>query len=110
MHELGLTEIELGNEVYFHGSTPWEYAAQYRAAHEALAGTGITLIADAWTDTPKPNGEWSQWEYGGGWCVLFVQSARVCSRRLELPPLRPDERADGFGSAPIRRAGQRSRG
>lgn len=97
MHELGLTEIELGNEVYFHGSTPWEYAAQYRAAHEALAGSGITLIADAWTDTPKPNGQWSQWEYGGGWCVLFVQTLGYVPDAWSFHPYGP-MKADGFGS------------
>jgi hypothetical protein len=97
MHELGLTEIELGNEVYFHGSTPWEYAAQYRAAHEALAGSGITLIADAWTDTQKANGQWSDWEYGGGWCVLFVQSLGYIPDAWSFHPYGP-MKADGFGS------------
>jgi hypothetical protein len=97
MHELGLTEIELGNEVYFHGSTPSEYAAQYRAAHEALAGTGITLIADAWTDTQKSNGQWSDWEYGGGWCVVFVQSLGYVPDAWSFHPYGP-MKADGFGS------------
>jgi len=97
MHELGLTEIELGNEVYFHGSTPSEYAAQYRAAHEALAGSGITLIADAWTDTQKSNGQWSDWEYGGGWCVVFVQALGYVPDAWSFHPYGP-MKADGFGS------------
>jgi hypothetical protein len=104
MHELGLTEIELGNEVYYNGSTAWEYAAQYKAAHEALAGTGITLIADAWTDTPKPNGEWSQWEAGGGWCVLFVQALGYVPDEWSFHPYGPMS-ADGFGAAGIYRTG-----
>jgi hypothetical protein len=97
MRELGLTEVELGNEVYFHGSTPPEYAAQYRAAHEALAGDGITLIADAWTDTPLPSGGWSQWEFGGGWCVLFVQALGYVPDAWSFHPYGPMN-ADGFGS------------
>jgi len=97
MRELGLTEIELGNEVYFAGSTPAEYAAQYRAAHEALAETGITLIADAWTDTPEPDGEWSRWEAGGGWCVLFVQALGYVPDAWSFHPYGPMS-ADGFGS------------
>jgi hypothetical protein len=97
MRELGLTEIELGNEVYFHGSTPPEYAAQYAAAHEALAGDGITLIADAWTDTPLPDGEWSQWERGGGWCVLLVQALGYVPDAWSFHPYGPMS-ADGFGS------------
>ncbi len=97
MHELGLTEIELGNEVYYNGSTAWAYAAQYRAAHEALAGSGITLIADAWTDTPKPNGEWSQWETGGGWCVMFVQALGYVPDAWSFHPYGAMS-ADGFGS------------
>jgi hypothetical protein len=97
MRELGLTELELGNEVYFHGSTPWEYAAQYRAAHEALAGTGITLIANAWIDTTKPNGEWSQWENNGGWCVLFVEALGFVPDAWSFHAYGP-MKADGFGS------------
>jgi hypothetical protein len=97
MRELGLTEVELGNEVYFHGSTPAEYAAQYAAAHEALAGDGITLIADAWGDTPLPGGGWSQWEAGGGWCVLFVQALGYVPDSWSFHPYGPMS-ADGFGS------------
>jgi hypothetical protein len=98
MHELGLTEIELGNEVYYNGSTAWAYAAQYRAAHEALAGSGITLIANAWTDTPKPNGEWSDWETGGGWCVMFVQALGYVPDAWSFHPY-GTMGADGFGSS-----------
>jgi hypothetical protein len=97
MRELGLTEMELGNEVYYHGSTPAEYAAQYRAAHEALAGTGITLIADAWVDTQEPDGEWSRWESGGGWCVLFVQALGYVPDAWSFHPYGPMN-ADGFGT------------
>jgi hypothetical protein len=97
MRELGLSEIELGNEVYYHGSTPAEYAAQYRAAHEALLGSGITLIADAWTDAPQANGEWSRWEAGGGWCVLFVQALGYVPDAWSFHPYGPMNAA-GFGS------------
>jgi hypothetical protein len=97
MRELGLTEVELGNEVYLHGSTPPEYAAQYAAAHEALAGDGITLIADASTDTLLPDGEWSQWERGGGWCVLLVQELGYVPDAWSFHPYGPMS-ADGFGS------------
>jgi hypothetical protein len=98
MHELHLTQIELGNEVYYHGSTPWGYAAQYKAAHEALAGSGIALIADAWTDAQKSNGQWSDWEAGGGWCVLFVQSLGYVPDAWSFHPYGPMS-ADGFGSS-----------
>jgi hypothetical protein len=101
MRELGLTEIELGNEVYYNGSTPAAYAAQYRAAHEALAGTGITLIANAWTDTERPNGEWSQWESKGGWCVLFVEALGYVPDAWSFHPYGPMS-ADGFGSGASR--------
>jgi hypothetical protein len=96
MRELGLKDIELGNEVYYHGTKAWEYAGQYKAAHEALAGTGIALIADAWTDAPKPNGEWSQWESGGGWCVLFVDALGYVPDAWSFHPYGPMT-ADGFG-------------
>jgi hypothetical protein len=97
MHELGLTEIELGNEVYYNGSAPAEYALQYRAAHEALAGSGITLIADAWIDAQKPNGEWSDWEAHGGWCVLFVDALGYVPDAWSFHPYGPMN-ADHFGS------------
>ena len=41
---LGVSEIEFGNEVYYNGSTPQSYAAQYAAAHNALKGLRITLL------------------------------------------------------------------
>jgi hypothetical protein len=97
MRELGLSEIELGNEVYYHGSTPAEYAAQYSAAHEALAGSGITLIADAWTDAAEPNGEWSQWESHGGWSVLVVRALGYIPDAWSFHAYGPMS-ADGFGS------------
>ncbi len=96
LQELGLTELELGNEVYYHGSDPESYAADYRAAHEALAGSDITLIADAWTDS-LPHGEWSQWESGGGWCVLFVKALGYVPDAWSFHPYGPMN-ADGFGS------------
>jgi hypothetical protein len=73
MRELDLSELELGNEVYYHGSTAVEYAAQYRAAHEALAGTGASLIADLWGDYYTGT-EWSQVEAGRGWFVDFCKA------------------------------------
>jgi hypothetical protein len=73
LHELGLTELELGNEVYYHGSTAVEYAAQYRAVHEALAGSGISLLANLWGDYYTGT-EWSQVESGRGWFVDFCKA------------------------------------
>jgi hypothetical protein len=73
MRELDLSELELGNEVYYHGSTAVEYAAQYRAAHEALAGTGVSLMADLWGDYYTGT-EWSQVEAGRGWFVDFCKA------------------------------------
>jgi hypothetical protein len=46
---LGLNEIEFGNEVYY-GESAASYAAQYNAAHVAVAGLSITLLATATTD------------------------------------------------------------
>src|ERR1700722_403168 len=67
MEPLGLTEIELGNEAYFADSfNATEYAAEYKVAHAALAGDGITLIADLWDDSQTPkaliqgNGGWGK--------------------------------------------------
>jgi len=74
MRALGLTQLEFGNEVYFHGTRPTEYAAQYKAAHEALEGSGITLIANGYGDYQRPDGSWSQVEGGKGWCVDFVRA------------------------------------
>ena len=52
------------------------------AAKEALAGLGITLIADAWGDylnTEKGQGHeyWSQVRDGGGWWVDFVNDVKA---------------------------------
>jgi len=70
MKPLGLTEIEVGNEVYYgNGYNPTEYAAQYKAAHEALAGTGIKALADLYGDIGS-----SRVEGGGGWAVLMVNA------------------------------------
>jgi hypothetical protein len=41
---LGLTEIEFGNEVYYQENAA-TYAAQYDAAHQAVAGMGVKLLA-----------------------------------------------------------------
>jgi hypothetical protein len=98
MRELGLSEIELGNEVYYHGSTPVSYAAQYRAAHEALVGSSVTLIADGGMDAIKPNGEWSQWESGGGWNVMVVEALGYVPDAWSVHPYGPMN-ADGFGDA-----------
>ena len=69
---LGLHEIEFGNEVYYNGSTPQAYAAQYAAAHAAVAGLGITLIANAWGDYQTADGSWSQMSAGNGWIHDFI--------------------------------------
>jgi hypothetical protein len=65
MKPLGLTEIELGNETYFeNGFNATEYAAEYKVAHAALAGDGITLIANLWDDSRTPK---TSIESNGGW-------------------------------------------
>ena len=69
---LGLHEIEFGNEVFSNGSTPQSYAAQYAAAHAAIAGLGITLIANSEGDYELANGNWSQDAGGGGWIHDFI--------------------------------------
>ena len=46
LQPLGLDEIEFGNEVYY-AETAQTYGAQYAAAHAALAGMGIKLLAVA---------------------------------------------------------------
>lgn len=73
MKPLGLTEIEFGNEVYYHGSQPAEYAAQYKVAHETLAGTGIKLLANAYGDW-FTGSSWSHTKSGGGWCGLLTNA------------------------------------
>jgi len=98
MKELGLTEVELGNEVYYHSSTPAEYAAQYAAAHKVLAGTGIKLLADVWTDAyDEATGKWSQWESSGGWGVMFVHALGYVPDAWSFHAYGPMT-ADGFGS------------
>ena len=52
---LGLTEIEFGNEVYW-GENAVTYAAQYNAAHAAIAGMGIKLLAVATALAPGCGG------------------------------------------------------
>jgi hypothetical protein len=81
MHGLGLKWMEFGNEEYFY-EQPEEYARQYMAAKEALAGLGITLIADAWGDylnTENGQGQeyWSQVRDGGGWWVDFANDVKA---------------------------------
>jgi hypothetical protein len=98
MKELGLTELELGNEVYYHNSTPQEYAAQYAAAHKVLEGTGIKLLADIWTDAYNTETDsWSQWESGGGWGVLFVKALGYVPDAWSFHAYGPMT-AHGFGS------------
>ena len=70
---LGLTEIEFGNEVYYDGkTTPQSYAAQYAAAHAAVAGMGVKLIANSLGDYQRPDGSWSQDSQGAGWIHDFL--------------------------------------
>ena len=52
---LGLTEIEFGNEVYWDEDAV-TYAAQYNAAHAAIAGMGIKLLAVATALAPGCGG------------------------------------------------------
>ena len=75
MTPLGLTEIEFGNEVYLNSSLPADYAAQYLAAHDALAGTGVKLLACASGDyatNPPTNSTFSQDANNGGWIRDFL--------------------------------------
>jgi hypothetical protein len=78
MQPLGLNDIEFGNEIYCNGCNGWAtdpptaYAAQYDAAHKAIAGMGMTLIADSTGDYELANGTWSQDAAGGGWIHDFL--------------------------------------
>ena len=75
---LGLSEIEFGNEVYYDGKTTLQsYAAQYAAAHAAVAGMGVKLIANSYGDYERTNGSWSQDDRGGGWIHDFVGALRA---------------------------------
>ena len=100
MQHWRLTEMELGNEVYYNGSTAWEYAAQYKAAHEALAGSGITL--DRRRVDRHAEARWRMVTVGsrGGWCVLFVQALGYVPDAWSFHPYGPMN-ADGFGSSGI---------
>ena len=86
---LGLDEIEFGNEVYDHGSTPRSYAAQYAAAHASVAGLHITLIADSFGDYERPNGTWSQDASGGGWIHDFIHALPADSRQIGAFSIHP---------------------
>ena len=69
---LGLSQIEFINEPDINGWTPQTYAAAYAAAHAAIAGKGMTLIAYTIGDYQRAGGTWSQDANGGGWMRDFV--------------------------------------
>lgn len=95
---LGLHEIEFGNEVYDHGSDPRFYAAQYSAAHGAVAGLHITLIANSFGDYRRPNGSWSQDASGGGWIHDFVDALPAKGREIDAFSIHPYGPMDRLGS------------
>jgi hypothetical protein len=95
---LGLHEIEFGNEVYDHGSTPQSYAAQYAAAHAAVAGLHITLIANSFGDYQRPDGTWSQDAKGGGWIHDFIQALPAKGREIDAFSIHPYGPMDRLGS------------
>jgi hypothetical protein len=97
MYNLGLGCMELGNEVYYHGYTAAGYAAVYKAAREALGGTGVLLGANAWGDYQSSPGVWSQVEAGGGWCVDFCKALGSKPDRWTFHPYGPLS-AYGFGN------------
>jgi hypothetical protein len=69
---LGLTKIEFVNEPDINHWTPQTYAAAYAAAHSAISGMGMTLIAYTIGDYQRADGTWSQDANGGGWMRDFV--------------------------------------
>ncbi len=95
---LGLHEIELGNEVYDHGSTPQSYAVQYAASHAALAGLHVTLIADSFGDYRRSNGTWSQDARGGGWIHDFIHALPANARAVDAFSIHPYGPMDRLGS------------
>jgi hypothetical protein len=95
---LGLHEIEFGNEVYDHGSTPQSYAAQYAAAHAAVAGLHITLIANSFGDYQRPDGTWSQDAKGGGWIHDFIHALPAKGREIDAFSIHPYGPMDRLGS------------
>lgn len=63
LQAMGITELEFGNESYLTESAA-TYAAQYNAAHIAVAGSGVKLLAAATTDQYEADrgghGSWFQ--------------------------------------------------
>lgn len=87
---LGLSEIEFGNEVYYDGqTTPQSYAAQYAAAHAAVAGMGVTLIANSYGDYQRSDGTWSQDSQRGGWIHDFLAALRARGTRVDAFSIHP---------------------
>ena len=94
---LGVTEIEFGNEVYYNGRTPQSYAAQYAAAHNALKGLRITLLANAFGDYRRPDGTWSQDASGGGWIHDFIAALPQKGREIDAFSMHPYGPMDRLG-------------
>jgi hypothetical protein len=70
----GMTDIEFGNEVYYNGSLPADYAAQYIAAHNAIAGMGINLGVSCTTYYQRADGTFSDPAAGAGWIIDFFNA------------------------------------
>ena len=97
---LGLSEIEFGNEVYYDGkTTPPVFAAQYAAAHAAVVGMGVKLIANSYGDYERTNGSWSQDDRGGGWIHDFVAALRAHGTQVDSSRSTPTDRSRGSGKA-----------
>jgi hypothetical protein len=96
LRPLGITEIEFGNEVYRYEDAA-EYAAQYNAAHAALAGTGIKLLADATTESYESDRGGS-----GSWFHDMIQALPGGAGEIDALTLHPygsmtDVAGDGYG-------------
>jgi hypothetical protein len=85
---LGLSEIEFGNEAYYQ-EQPAAYAAQYAAAHAALGGMGVTLIANSAGDYQRPDGSWSQDARGGGWIHDFIHALPARGAEIDAFSIHP---------------------
>jgi hypothetical protein len=66
--------LEERNEPYYEeGLTVQVCAEQFKQARQALANSGVILVAKAWGDY-FTGSAWSQQEAGNGWCVDFCKA------------------------------------
>ena len=86
---LGVSEIEFGNEAYYNGNTATMYGEKYAAAHAAVAGMGITLIADSYGDYQRANGSWSQDNRGGGWMHDLIRTVQGQHQSIDAFSVHP---------------------